>query len=628
MKAFFKFVQYSLSIHLIIILIICPNLNSNAQVNNPQQFSNHDLQISVNSEIEKIKFIVNLLERSAAENVGNKLVLSDISERLILFSKYLQGLEKLNTISYWESLTSWGYWLLGYEFDNQKRISQEEKDNFLHIFEDFINRNPVQAIGLNASSLLTLSKQLIENENPEKCFQDTFFIKSEFDPKLHFKVLMFLKNKQNYSVPSRRSFYLQFNQDKIGSGAEKNIFEIFHYPKWEKLALGKLKIGYKFPEGELSINKFLCSHYPLGAKGICFAKDLLPGSGIVMPLYSKTLDEILPFVRENLNPFQVILKIAKGVQNLHQIGLCHYDLKDKNILVSYPYRNLDGASKNSTLSADDRTFNFQFDICDFGLSIFPKKLIENDEVRPFRGTPLYMAPEIFSFQANWGNEKIQLKDKIENALKVDVFSLGLLSYDLLTGVDIYKFYVKSFKEFNVNLNKENAHDQAISRLIYDRKDELKEKLSHLPNEKIYHPFRIFFKHVFEINPEKRLNINQFIDGMTYLSSLKSKGEEVSFDIFSKENQKILTGNNLKDLQEFSAYLKSVDMSVFEQESEKQNYQMLKINWKNKNYFVLTWSSKINKNELDYTILPYLDDEFSKEKINEVIKFFKLLGIFI
>ena len=87
-------------------------------------------------------------------------------------------------------------------------------------------------------------------------------------------------------------------------------------------------------------------------------------------------------------------KIVKTVQAMHKNGICHRDLKTANILL-------------------DTKFNPK--ICDFGFSTYIKK-----DLKDVLGTPMYAAPEIY--KGNYNGEK------------VDIFALGVILFNLVTGL--------------------------------------------------------------------------------------------------------------------------------------------------------------------------------------------------
>ena len=110
-------------------------------------------------------------------------------------------------------------------------------------------------------------------------------------------------------------------------------------------------------------------------------------------------------IRDRIDLF---LQVCDGVQHAHQKGIIHRDLKPSNVLVTVPGdrpvpKIIDfGVAKATTQPLTDRTLH--------------------TELGMFVGTPEYMSPE----QAEMGGLDVDTR--------TDVYSLGAILYELLTGV--------------------------------------------------------------------------------------------------------------------------------------------------------------------------------------------------
>jgi tetratricopeptide (TPR) repeat protein len=122
--------------------------------------------------------------------------------------------------------------------------------------------------------------------------------------------------------------------------------------------------------------------------------------------------------RERLELF---MRVCEGVQHAHQKAIIHRDLKPSNILVA----EVDGKAAPK--------------IIDFGVAkALTQRLTEETlftRVGALVGTPEYMSPE----QANSSGEDIDTR--------TDVYSLGIILYELLAGVLPIELRKVSFEEF-------------------------------------------------------------------------------------------------------------------------------------------------------------------------------------
>ncbi|KAK6617939.1 hypothetical protein RUM43_014168 [Polyplax serrata] len=122
-------------------------------------------------------------------------------------------------------------------------------------------------------------------------------------------------------------------------------------------------------------------------------------------------------VQESLSELETVLilkQILRGILFLHARNIAHLDIKPQNILLS----------GNCPLS--------EIKLCDFGIS---RVIQAGVEVREILGTPDYIAPEVLSYEPI--------------SLNTDVWSVGVLTYVLLTGYSPFGGETKQETYFNI-----------------------------------------------------------------------------------------------------------------------------------------------------------------------------------
>ncbi|OQR70755.1 serine/threonine-protein kinase-like [Tropilaelaps mercedesae] len=95
---------------------------------------------------------------------------------------------------------------------------------------------------------------------------------------------------------------------------------------------------------------------------------------------------------------ELLLQIAEGLAFLHSQHIAHLDIKPANLLLASAWPQVDAK------------------LCDFGIS---RLILPGEEIHEIAGTPDYIAPEVLQYEPI--------------SLATDMWSLGILTYVLLTG---------------------------------------------------------------------------------------------------------------------------------------------------------------------------------------------------
>jgi serine/threonine protein kinase len=150
--------------------------------------------------------------------------------------------------------------------------------------------------------------------------------------------------------------------------------------------------------------------------GYCLTES--PGTGnpfLGIVLEYSSLGHLKSFLKSNGEDLdtRVLMglarQVATGLQMLHSCGICHGDVKTQNTLV-FP----DGDK-------------WIVKISDFGESIVPPAEASTNVVEYSIGTPLLSAPEVRAYFTQSSTNECTIDD----AMRTDVFSFGLLMWEVL-----------------------------------------------------------------------------------------------------------------------------------------------------------------------------------------------------
>ena len=178
------------------------------------------------------------------------------------------------------------------------------------------------------------------------------------------------------------------------------------------------------------------------------------------------------YIPRNYCPEAFLCYIAKqildGLFYIHKLKIIHMDIKQQNILLD---KNLDAK------------------ITDFSISLSYENIKDTDKIQlPLAGTSLYMSPEVLA------KEHID----VEDASKIDMFSLGVMLYNLAFGDFPYKLNLSLKKNF--------------SEILY----RIKNNKLEIPEDKIKsgkysYLFIRFLKNILEKNIKNRMSVFDSLD---------------------------------------------------------------------------------------------------------------------
>ena len=238
-------------------------------------------------------------------------------------------------------------------------------------------------------------------------------------------------------------------KNKIGKGAYGDVFlgkdllnnNLYAIKKISKKSLIKPDTK-KYFNNEINIIKNLKNH-PNIVKFINIKETITNFYIIFEYLNGGDLDN---FLKKYINKYNkpipekivkyIIKNVLKGLNSLNSKNIIHRDIKLSNILINY--------LNNSDLT-NENILNNEIKIIDFG---FAKYLKQDEFTNSIIGTPFYMDPKILHGYLLEKNEK-----KYSYNMKVDIWSIGIMTYYLLLGV--FPFNAKNYENLIENIeNKE------------------------------------------------------------------------------------------------------------------------------------------------------------------------------
>lgn len=265
----------------------------------------------------------------------------------------------------------------------------------------------------------------------------------------------------------------------LGQGSESEVYKAYIKSSKKVVAMKMILIkkGRRKNKNEINISKKLkhkniINFYVAGEfkknELYCIVTDYAKYGNLRQ---FQKLSKIKSNLSESLICF-LAYQILEGLKYCHLCKIIHFDLKPQNILI-------------------DNNLNVK--IIDFSISLEYNKIISDKIKIPIRGSKFYIAPEIIK------NDTI----KIEDFNKIDIFSFGVILYNL--AFDSYPFFSEDINSFEqIDLKELNTINKYYSLYFID-----------------------FLKKLLEKDINKRINIEQalndyWIKGVDILFKEKEK----------------------------------------------------------------------------------------------------------
>ena len=246
--------------------------------------------------------------------------------------------------------------------------------------------------------------------------------------------------------------------------------------------------------------------------------------------------------------FELFIQIVNAIYFLHNNDLIHRDIKPENILLF----------NNNIVK-----------LCDFGWCV----KLNGGQRDTFCGTTEYMAPEMV-------NQK-------EYSKEIDIWSLGVLLYEMLHG---YSPFIPNKKYFN---EKEVIENIKIHKLKFDKKvsKDCKDLIFHLLDE----------------NREKRYKIEDIFNSNFVKHYENNKNENNNIKVHRNKTPSII-----KEIKKLNVICNDEKQPIIVKRINDNSKNKIIVN--KKEYF-LNNVKNIQKFD-NYSNVQHLHDDFSKEKIKQ------------
>ena len=235
-------------------------------------------------------------------------------------------------------------------------------------------------------------------------------------------------------------------------------------------------------------------------------------------------------LKEMLPTYLSIFKdVLHAVQIIHNNKITHYDLKCDNIVLDFVSNFKESNTYDVDVTDENETDSICIIVADFGeCRMF---LNEVDEYcTRSRGTDVIKSPEMlkhFGYQIRKEDDNFDRRKKVGTTRSSDIWSLGCLFYELLTGNFLFEEIQDNYLEFMYKIDK-----SSINELLTDKKMNLLDNNPYLVD---------FLKFMLVKNQTYRPNIDTVIKRFEHVYALLEGGtgamlQKRDFDMLQYDNK--------------------------------------------------------------------------------------------
>ena len=413
-----------------------------------------------------------------------------------------------------------------------------------------------------------------------------------------------------------KDFYRE-NENPIGTGAFGKVWLVKHY-NTHKIYCIKIISKRNIIEQKLinQLNQEISIMYQINhPNSIKLYNHFEENERIYLIMEYAPNSSIFFYLKKNSNinisqKLQFFRDTCSIIKYLHSKHIVHRDIKPENLLLDKNYR---------------------IKLCDYGWATY---LQPGEKIKTFCGTFEYAAPEILK--------------KIEYDEKVDIWSLGILLFELLTGYTPFKGKTNDEKYYNIckglinwpkDINKEAKN--LISKILkLNPKDRL--NIDDILKHKLFNDFPAIYDELkIEKLTKKDIMLSLMMNNDDYNNNSKDKLNSSNKSLNSTEEETLISNEYNNSLEkEQNDYLKNenkrlkitilnLDKENIELKNKLNDFECLKKNNENLlkenenlNKKIEDLNNKLNERE----IIIYEYEKINKENLelkNKLIDFNKL-----